>query len=154
MNDVTRYMDQCIEAAKQPYNRKTQPVMPDDPIAQALISDYSRSRWNAARAETSNVLLMTALALCAYRLEHGAYPQKLGALVPSYLQGIPADPSGAGEALRYQKQGADYKLWSIGTDSKDDGGRPVEDKTQKPNTRLRFLVKPESTGDFVFGVNN
>ncbi|HEY0074938.1 MAG TPA: hypothetical protein VGB77_12615 [Abditibacteriaceae bacterium] len=154
MNDVTRYMDQCIETAKQPYNRKTQPVMPDDPIAQALISDYSRSRWNAVRAETSNVLLMTALALRAYHLEHGAYPQKLNVLVPSYLQTIPIDPYGAGEALHYQKQSADYKLWSIGTDGKDDGGRPVEDKTKKPNTRNRFLVEPESKGDFVFGINN
>lgn len=45
-------------------------------------------------------------------------------------------------------------LWSIGSDGKDDGARPVEDKTQKPNTRNRFLVEPESKGDFVFGINN
>lgn len=154
MNDITRYMDERIQEVKQPYSSMAQPTSLTDPVARSLVSDYSRSRWSAARAETSNVLLMTALALRVYRLEKGAYPQKLNALVPSYLQAIPTDPYGAGEALRYQKKGADYKLWSIGTDGKDDGGQPVEDKTKKPNTRNRFLVEPESKGDFVFGINN
>jgi hypothetical protein len=95
---------------------------------------------------------MLQFALRAYRLEHGAYPEKLEQLTPIYLSSIPADPFG-GEALHYKKQGDDYKLWSIGSDGKDDNARPIENKSVPANSRRRFQIETESQGDIVAGVN-
>lgn len=154
MDGYTAYMDALIIASQKPFTKTSWPQQPTTEILKSITFRPSTAWWSPKCNETANALLIVVLALRAYRLERGVHPEKLDALVPSYLQAIPADPFGGGEVLRYQKKGTDYKLWSIGTDGKDDGGRPVEDKTQKPNSRLRFLVKPESVGDFVFGINN
>ena len=128
-----------------------------------LVVSFDSTRWNVARTETKNTQLMVALALRAYKIEHGAYPEKLDALVPCYLQKIPADPFGGGGPLRYKKQGADYKLWSIGPDKKDDNGlfaihpdfkRSQEAELKRKNDTSFYRVLPESKGDFVFGINH
>ena len=41
-----------------------------------------------------------ALALAAYRADHGAYPEKLPQLSPQYLPHVPADPCGEGVAAK------------------------------------------------------
>ncbi len=163
MSDYTSHIDAQIAAAKQPYAKANSPQEPTDPLLDSFIVSFGRARWSAARVETKNTLLIVALALRAYKLEHGAYPEKLDALVPNYLQEIPTDPFGSGEPLRYKKQATNYKLWSIGSDKKDDGGifailpgfkRPQEaEAKQKKFTRF-YLMLPDSKGDFVFGINH
>jgi hypothetical protein len=86
--------------------------------------------------------MQVALALKAYRAQHGAYPDSLVALrgypggasaAPemrrSPIQGwkLPQDPF-SGKDFCYHRQGAGFILYSWGEDLKDDGGRPVSER--------------------------
>lgn len=152
MTELITYIDALITSAKQPYATAVTPPAPDNFLVDSIAYGYGRARWNDARCETRNALLMLALALRAYQLEHGAYPNTLSQLTPDYLKTVPADPFGSGEALRYKKQGSTYLLWSIGPDKKDDGGKPIRDTKPRKESMRRFM-QPDSKGDFVFGVN-
>ena len=73
-------------------------------------------------------LALTAVALEQFRAAHdNRYPTALSELTPSYLDAVLTDPFD-GQPLRYRKQGAGYVLYSIGSDLKDDGGKPMNGK--------------------------
>mgnify|MGYP000928670329 CR=1 FL=1 len=61
-----------------------------------------------AGAATALAPLPLHLALAAYRVEHGAYPAALSALVPSHLAAVPVGPGGA--PMAYRPTGAGYEL--------------------------------------------
>lgn len=66
---------------------------------------------------------ITAIALSAYRAEHGSCPAQLSDLAPQYLTSLPIDPV-TGGPLRYRLDERDgYSLYSPGEDCIDDGGR-------------------------------
>lgn len=161
-NDFMRVIDTHIAAAKRPY-AKTPPLpLPDGILGRWMLqaSDDSSARFRNAGAETRATLLMVALALRAYRLEHGVYPTKLSQLAPNYLPQIPADPFGGGEELRYKRQRDSFILWSIGPDKKNDGGQPIL-RTPRPGELRRDIFGDEaeahveltSQGDWVYGKN-
>ena len=77
-----------------------------------------KSRAEEIRLHTGFILIQ--LALHAYRLEHGAYPQSVTELVPGYLKALPLDPHG-GKPLIYRPTPAGYQLYSVGPNRKDDG---------------------------------
>ena len=112
-----------------------------------------------ALTNTLNALLLTTLALQAYRMEHGAFPTTLTALVPAYLPEIPDDPFARAGSLHYRLYGQKYLLYSIGPDGKDDGGRPIENPTATSANRYQVMpyqaAPPWHTadGDIVAGVN-
>ncbi|HZO87573.1 MAG TPA: hypothetical protein VFB38_04480 [Chthonomonadaceae bacterium] len=155
LDNYMRYMDQAIACAKLPYAVPcAAPAVPEDPINRWLAPTFTQARFqDAAYSETLNALLLTALALRAYRLEHGAYPQTLSALVPAYLSQVPEDPFALYTALRYKRMGAAYLLYSIGPDGKDDGGVPINNPKATSETQ-RHMVLAESVGDIVAGINN
>ena len=63
-----------------------------------------------------------ALAVERFRLEHGALPDSLDALVPRYIDAIPEDPF-TGKPLLYRKlEPAGYAVYSVGEDSTDNQG--------------------------------
>ena len=64
------------------------------------------------------------LAMKAYQVENRQLPHSLDDLMPSYIQGIPADPFD-GKFLRYSQ--VDKKIYSIGPDLKDDRGENSKD---------------------------
>jgi hypothetical protein len=71
-------------------------------------------------------LTRVSLLLRAWTLEHGGQlPDSLEALVPDYLPELPVDPYD-GKPLRYDKE----RLWSVGSDLKDDGGKTRDDMVQ------------------------
>ena len=159
--NYTRYMNQSIANSHQPYAAHLPPpTIPNDPINQMSFSGYdiNSSRLRETLADTQNTLLLTMLALRGYKLEHGAYPTSLSALVPQYLKAVPADPFALSGPLRYKLQGAKYLLYSVGPDGKDDGGQPIFDKSQPPpdpgsRSDRRYVVQDNSSGDIVAGVN-
>ena len=67
-------------------------------------------------------LLDLALALAAYHHDHASYPKTLGELAPKYIADIPCDPA-TDRALRYRRWIGGYRLYSVGPNGKDDGGR-------------------------------
>ena len=75
-----------------------------------------------ARAAAHTSLAKGAMALAAYRLERGAYPEELGELVPDYLPDLPLDPFAEG-ALAYGPRDGGYVLSSIGPDVGAFGGK-------------------------------
>jgi len=69
-------------------------------------------------------LARTAVALERYRLQEGAYPDQLTALVPGHLAAIPEDPVSAAP-LHYGRQAdGGFVVYSVGMDGQDDGGTP------------------------------
>jgi hypothetical protein len=82
---------------------------------------------------------IVALALERHRLEHGAYPDKLEGLVPTYLKSIPLDPYD-GQPLRYRRLADGVVVYSVGLDGIDDGGAIDRDRPMTPNTDQGFRV--------------
>jgi hypothetical protein len=66
-------------------------------------------------------------ALERYRAEHGEYPEALEALVPKFAAALPTDLY-TGQPFRYQRTpDAQFLLYSIGPDGKDDDGVKGDD---------------------------
>ncbi len=162
MDDVGTIADQQIANARLPYTQKGAPLQTNDPFAEMLISGLDRARVNEARGLMGDDTLMLQLALRAYKLENGVYPPNLKALAPNYLNAVPADPFGDGEALRYKVSGKTYVLWSIGPDGKDGGGKPIPPRNGSRRTKPfpgerprgpRSFTEFDGKGDVVAGVN-
>jgi hypothetical protein len=79
----------------------------------AMLSDHSHPGFHLA------------LAIETFRLEQGSLPISLDALVPDYLEAIPADPM-TGEPWVYridESSPQGYTLYAVGLDAEDNGGR-------------------------------
>lgn len=66
-------------------------------------------RLVAIRGRLVKVMATTGLALKLYRSEKGVYPEKLGQLVPEYLDAVPVCPY-TGEPLVYTSDGKAFRL--------------------------------------------
>lgn len=159
IDDTGAVLDRQIVRARLPYLQQTLPPLD---LGDPFVKDYqrwgARARFINARDLAGDQLLMLRLALRAHRVQNGFYPQDLNALTPNFLTSIPADPFGAGEPWRYQLNGKNYELWSIGPDGKDDAGTPI---SWQRSPRLRLgersrlpAAMPDLTGDIVAGKNN
>lgn len=74
------------------------------------------------RETVKRELVQVALALAAYKADHGNYPETLAPLAPKYLAKLPIDPwSGKDYLYRIEKEG--YVLYGVGVNGKDDGGK-------------------------------
>lgn len=96
-------------------------------------------------------------ALAAHRARHGAYPDTLDALVPTYLDAIPTDPI-TGKAFIYRRllepddAGRTILLYSFGEDGDDDNGREIEGRWGRPDwdgDRVIGKPRPEVPDDYV-----
>ncbi len=70
-----------------------------------------------------------SLAVLQYRLEHGAYPSRLGELIPKYVREIPDDPwapPGSPGKLRYRRTANGFVVYSIYEDGIDDNGQQLQ----------------------------
>jgi hypothetical protein len=63
-----------------------------------------------------------ALTLCEFRNDQHRYPEKLEELVPNYLAKMPQDEFTDGPPI-YRQTKAGYLLYSVGPNTKDEGGR-------------------------------
>jgi hypothetical protein len=77
-------------------------------IIRSLTYYLTKSLFSTAQA---------ALAIRAYKLDHGDLPESLDALVPDYLPSVPIDYMD-GRPIRYSK--AEHAIWTIGL-----GGNPL-----------------------------
>lgn len=116
-----------------------------------LINVIAKGRFNFVRSDVALQIFKTRLALHAYRKANGVYPASLNQLVPAYLSKIPTDGFADGKPMLYRREGQRYKLWSVGPDGRNDNARPIVTPDARP--KARFLVSPDSQGDFVASVN-
>jgi hypothetical protein len=73
----------------------------------------------------------TGLTLKLYKAKNGNYPEKLASLVPEFLKEVPTDPF-SGENLKYSHYIGGFKLYSIGSNMRDDFGTPRAKKDNEP----------------------
>jgi hypothetical protein len=109
-------------AFAEPYKRRT-------PLAEVVsgpipnVAAMSAPVYPAAARLVVRRVAVTALAIERYRRAHdGAPPSDLGALVPGFMPAVPIDPF-SGQPIVYKPSTADYLLYSVDTNRKDDGGQ-------------------------------
>jgi hypothetical protein len=84
---------------------------------------------NAAEALARARASVGAVAVARYSRAHdGALPASLGDLVPDYLSGRLIDPY-SGKELKYLHDGRTYRVYSVGINRQDEGGKwdPISD---------------------------
>jgi len=88
-----------------------------------LLSSFSKVVIRDADTRAKLRTAITAIAVERWRTAHGGkIPDTLGELVPGFLPGIPQDPYD-GQPLRFKKLTKGYVVYSVGPNSRDDGGR-------------------------------
>ena len=109
-------------------------------IGQILLALMTPALSAALQAEDRAVITFqltdVALALAAYRADHGRYPERLEQLIPKYLEEVPPDLF-TGDALRYQTSGQDYLCYSVGFNREDDEGRTYESEPRGDDIVIR-----------------
>lgn len=98
-------------------------------LAQSLRPWYRQRRDSDDRAQARRDMAGLAIALAAYRLEKGAYPESLAGLSPDYLEKVPVDPH-TGKPLGYRVDAdGTAVLVCLGANRQDDAGLPFNDDT-------------------------
>jgi hypothetical protein len=69
--------------------------------------------------------LELALAVRAYKQQHGIYPDQFSMLIPTHIHALPKDPF-SGEDYIYRLDEKGFLLYSVGRDLIDDGGTSRE----------------------------
>jgi hypothetical protein len=101
-------------------------------LSSAASPNFSKGGPTATKNITLVNLAYVALALECHRAAKSAYPDALVALVPEFAPALPHDLFD-GQPLRYRRTpDGKYLLYSIGWNSKDDGGTAGVDKAGKP----------------------
>ncbi|MEO7715427.1 MAG: hypothetical protein ABIY70_04455 [Capsulimonas sp.] len=149
MDSYTHYMDDWIAGVRAHRPALSFHGAGSDPFLQGLTSNSQDSEMLTRYDEnrTRGAFLEIQLALHAYELQHHSYPESLVALTPD-LPNIPSDPFAYGQTLRYHKTGKSYRLYSVGPDGVDDGGKEITTPTQTPG-QWTLDVHPQSKGDVV-----
>ena len=88
----------------------------------AVDSFYFAMEGAFNRKQARYRILRVELALAGYRLEYGAYPERLAELAPEHIDVLPEDPF-SGKPLVYRLTPKGYLLYSIGPNGVDDDGK-------------------------------
>lgn len=91
------------------------------------------------RSTMRQAATVTGLAVLEYRVQQGQLPGSLAALVPQYLPAVPTD-SYTGQPLKYLVDGATFRVYSVGPNRQDDGGRTFTDKQKWDDLRFAAPV--------------
>jgi hypothetical protein len=102
-------------------------------LAHLLTASLDRAAFQHYRVAADRRMAAVVLAVALYRADHGGrLPATLGELVPDYLSAVPADPlAGGGKPLGYVPDPARPRVYSVGEDGVDHGGRPVDPRQSR-----------------------
>lgn len=142
------WLDLQIAEARKPFPLDRTPVgMGKYCFLEYFSSCYepqgTESRKYFEYAHALDGLLEVALALRAWQLDKGSYPDSLQQLLPAYLDTLPADPFSVRGTFHYRRGKTGYLLYSLGPNGRDDAGRPIGQIWDYP-----------PRGDIVWGVTN
>jgi hypothetical protein len=127
-----------IQKARQLFSKATQSPESTRALGTLLLVNWEKSFLMDATTRAELFLSETALAIERYQLaNHGQLPETLPELVPACLPAVPTDPFN-GRPICYQKLTGGYRIYSVGEDGVDNGGRKWN-----PDTK---------TGDLTFTV--
>ncbi|HOC54620.1 MAG TPA: hypothetical protein PKI20_03250 [Verrucomicrobiota bacterium] len=109
-------------------------------VVPRLIETFSGTAEQALFLQTACQQAAAACALERFRLAKGQYPDTLEALVPAWLDQVPADllaPNGA--KLKYHRDaGGGFVLYSVGSNRLDDHGTPSPPEKDWRGTQATF----------------
>lgn len=95
------------------------------------------------REEAGVALVQASLALAAWRADRGPadppFPDRLDDLVPGWMASVPLDPY-ADAPLAYRRDGEACRIWSVGPNGRDDGGKEPRDLV------VRLPARPPGPG--------
>jgi len=139
--DTLNHMEDCIEASKLPpperltrFRQATKKVEDLSFIhftIKMLAPGLGRVAELDSRVHAHLDLARTALSIERYRLTTGKVPERLEELVPQYLNEVPIDPFD-GKPIRYHRTDPGYRLYNVGEDGQDNGGKEKEPKSGAP----------------------
>ena len=121
-----------------------------DLVLTLAVSTPGRAVWLYDEALVKLDLARAAMALAAWKADHGAYPIKLDELAPGYLPEIPQDIFSL-EPLIYRRTGKGYLLYSVGCNMLDDGGRGKDDAEYEEEDPPDDLPVEATGGGVQFG---
>ena len=154
VRDYKSYMKAQIVNSRLPYaEHPLEPKIPTDPLSELTLSVFTDARFKDLQLKSSTRMLLLALALQAYKAEHGAYPETLSKLVPEILAKEPDDFFAKTGGFGYRRDKERYILYSVGPDGIDNGGRAIIDSSQPANSTLRTYPQVNSKGDILLGTN-
>lgn len=141
----------CIESLSQWQADKTSGKLDSgvmSMIANEGISSYIGVIRRALQTQACLHQARLACALERYFLKHQRYPETLNELVPAFIDKVLLDPCDD-QPMRYARtQAGRYKLWSLGFDGDDDGGRVIASPMDQPSHPK--LSSPDYPGDWVW----
>lgn len=133
---AARRVDQVVRAGRAPSLPEAQAGMPEardgahgapTRIARLLNGMLESDMYGVAihyRLLATRRMAATALAIRLFESDCGQPPESLAQLVPDYLPAVPLDPfDGDGRAIGYTWSEDLPRLYSVGEDGIDDGGR-------------------------------
>lgn len=111
------------------------PADPAEAFAAMIVEGLPGSVRSIARREAALQGVRMLAAVARYRFDAKRSPAAITDLVPEYLPAIPVDPFD-GKPMRYAAEGAGYRVWSVGPDLADDGGKtPLDDEKEDASGR-------------------
>jgi hypothetical protein len=88
-------------------------------------TDFTMTWSTTMKTLTQHEMLITAIALKRFELQHGSKPSSLDPLIPEFLAAPPTDFMD-GHSLRYRlNSDGTYALYSVGDNLIDDGGTAI-----------------------------
>ena len=132
LGEVHEDLDKMAESVSSPTTiaamilaGKDRPQIVGRQMGRVLCSLLLPALSAVAHAEERSIqkagMLRVAVALAAWRKGHDGYPMKLTALVPDYIDELPADRF-TGKSLKYKLTDDGYLLYSLGPNQKDNEG--------------------------------
>lgn len=152
LRNCERHYDKVIAITKGRFAlRPPELQMPDSARFGVNYVTYDLMWFLDTKSKTENELLLVTLALHAYKLDNGHYPNSLNELLPAYIQQLPEDEFSKRGSFGYKVAGKSYVLYSVGPDGKDDGGKAICNPSKPLSDEFR--IEENSKGDIVAGVN-
>ncbi len=147
LSDLDREMDNKVgEVARDENDRLAalrSPAARVEVVARVLVglsSSAAKLAVTEDRVTQQRRTLSVAVALAAYRLDRGAYPETLADLAPKFLPEVPLDLC-SGEPLKYRRTAAGYRLYSVGANHTDDEGRGFQDDPKGDDMLIEMPAK-------------
>ena len=92
------------------------------------------------RGQAKLRLLILDLAVRRFSQDRGSFPESLVDLEPRYIPAMFNDPFGQ-KTFVYRRRGAEYQLYSVGPDGKDDGGRAITESRKSSSPSGDLLIQ-------------
>ena len=132
--------------AAHPYSaRHSLPPIPGDPLNKTKCDMLSFGYFWQLGAAADDSLFSAALAVQAYRGDHGRYPARLEELIPTYLDRVTPDPFAGGHPIHFRSKAGHVLIYSVGPDGVDNGGVV----SSGPHLLWMLDVLPRSRGDIM-----